>query len=221
MKINTSYLLLKTDRYISCDASKLRGYIGNQFIEYPILHNHYNKEKYHYGYPLIQYKVINGQAVILGINEGVEVLKDISSSIKKLKMDKYYSVNEKVFYEKEVNVSISRKEYQYQFMTPWIGLNTENYKKFIKIKNWKDKKIFLNKIIIGNILSMCKGLGIIVNRQLRVKSYLNEKTVQYKSVNMKGFTGEFTANFRMPTLFGLGKGVSQGFGTVKRIFDGE
>ena len=68
---------------------------------------------------------------------------------------------------------------------------------------------------------MCKGLGIIVNRQLRVKSYLNEKTVQYKSVNMKGFAGEFTVNFRMPTLFGLGKGVSQGFGTVKIISDGE
>ena len=52
MKIDTCHLVLKTNKEVKQDAAKLRGYIGNTFKEYPILHNHYNESKLLYSYPL-------------------------------------------------------------------------------------------------------------------------------------------------------------------------
>ena len=84
MKINTCNLLIKTDKDIS---NKLRGYIGNKFKNHPLLHNHYGNEKFLYSYPLVQYHIFDGQAMIFGIEEGVDALKDISSDLKELKLD--------------------------------------------------------------------------------------------------------------------------------------
>ena len=39
-------------------SEKLRGYIGNKYKEYDILHNH-DDNKFIYRYPLVQYKIIN------------------------------------------------------------------------------------------------------------------------------------------------------------------
>jgi len=81
--------------------------------------------------------------------------------------------------------------------------------------DWKEKKNFLNNIMIGNILSMCKGLDFVVDKKQYAHSYLDDETVKYKGVDIIGFRGEFRVNFKIPDFFGLGKGVSQGFGAVK------
>lgn len=64
---------------------------------------------------------------------------------------------------------------------------------------------------------MNKGLGIIVNRRLHLKSHLEETITKYKGVMMTDFTGEFTVKYAIPDYFGLGKGVSQGFGAIEKI----
>ncbi|MDR2967895.1 MAG: hypothetical protein LBU74_08120 [Methanobacteriaceae archaeon] len=221
MKINTAYLILNTDKKVTENSNKVRGYIGNKFKDYPLLHNHYNNENFLYSYPLIQYQVLEGQVSILGIEEGVKTLKDISSEISELKMDKYYKVNEKIIHEKEFDVGTSREEHHYKFLSPWLALNTKNYHKYNQINVWKDKKLFLNNILVGNILSMSKSLGIIVNREIYTKTHLESVHAQYKSIAMQGFLGEFKVKFKIPDFFGLGKGVSHGFGTVKEIIHGK
>ena len=221
MKINTFHLTLKTNKKVKQDASKLRGYIGNQF-DYPLLHNHYAGNKILYSYPLVQYNVIDGQASILGIEEGAELLKEIADDITELKLsDSYYKIEEKEFQENEYNVSTTNNEYHYKFITPWLALNKNNFERFNKIEGWKDRKVFLNRILTGNILSMAKGLGIIVDRRLYPKTRLDFTNANYKSVNMLAFTGEFRVRFRIPDYFGFGKGVSHGFGAVVRVPDEE
>lgn len=219
MKINTVVLVLKTDKPLTCSSSKFRGFIGNQFKDHYLLHNHFGGQNLIYNYPLVQYQIIGGQATILGIESGAETLKKISSDLDYLNADKRYSIEEKILYEKSYNVQPTMEEYHYKFITPWLGLNTHNFQKYIKMKGWKEKKIFLNKILVGNILSMSKGLGIIVNKRLHITSRLDETIVEYKGVNMKAFTGEFKVHYRIPDFFGFGKGVSQGFGTIKMISD--
>jgi len=49
-----------------------------------------------------------------------------------------------------------------------------------------------------------------------VHSRVDAERVEYKGIPVMGFTGEFRVNFKIPDFFGLGKGVSQGFGVVKR-----
>ena len=203
----------------SVSASKVRGFIGSQFSEYTILHNHYNNEKFLFTYPLVQYKIINNKIFILGIGEGGKIIKKISHDINSFDLDKKYNVKEKVIHEKMVDIKPTKEEKHYKFITPWLGLNTNNYPKYMALKSWKDKKDLINKILVGNILSMSKGLGIIVNKRLYAKTHFDTKTVQYKSVYMTSFTGEFKIHYDIPDYFGLGKGVSHGFGCVRQIID--
>lgn len=213
MKIKTGYLLLKTDKQVEEDSSKLRGYIGNKFQENIILHNHKDSELV-YSYPLVQYKIIEDNVIIFALEEGLSGIKNISTDLEELQLRKKYTITEKILYEKNFEMEESDKLYQYKFITPWLALNQKNYKKYRETTNQKERKLLLNKILIGNILSMCKSFGIMVNKKLMVKSYLNIQDVEYKSVILKGFTGEFQTNFKLPDYIGLGKGVSHGYGTI-------
>lgn len=221
MKYNIVNLVLKTDLKLTANATKVRGFIGNKYKENPILHNHYANDKFLYSYPYVQYKIINGDIIIIGIDEGAETIKKIAPELSTLSLDKEYKITEKFIHEKEYDIKPSSEEKHYKFITPWLGLNQTNYNKYINSKSWKDKKEILNKVLVGNILSMSKGLGIIVNKRLYSKTHFNEKSVMYKSVRMNAFTGEFKIHYDIPDYFGLGKGASQGFGCVKQIFNEE
>lgn len=221
MKYNLVKLSLKVDKHISATPSKLRGFIGSQYSEFSILHNHIDGNKFMFTYPLVQYKVIDDMFVIVGIDEGGEVLKKISSEITELDLDKKYQIKEKMIHEKEFDIKPSSEEKHYKFITPWLGLNQNNYQKYMNTKSWKDKKEILNRVLVGNLLSMSKGLGIVVNKKLYAKTHLEEKIVEYKGVKMNAFTGEFKIHYDIPDYFGLGKGVSQGFGCVKQITGAE
>ncbi|WP_067091368.1 CRISPR-associated endonuclease Cas6 [Methanobrevibacter curvatus] len=221
MKINTAHLTLKTDKKVTEEVSKLRGYIGNKFKDYPLLHNHFSENKFLYSYPLIQYKIVDGEVSILAIEEGISTIKEIYSDIEELKLKNTYEVREKILREKTTDIRTTNEEIHYKFLSPWVALNPNNHSKFQNLKMWKDKKLFLNSILIGNILSMSKGLGIIVNRKIYPKTHLDECEVIFKGLNMIGFTGEFKIRYKIPDFFGLGKGVSQGFGTIKEITDNE
>ena len=221
MKYNIVNLILKTDLKLTATPAKVRGFLGNKYKDYPILHNHYANDKFLYSYPFVQYKIINGDIVIVGIDEGAELIKKIAPELTILTLDKDYKITEKLIHEKEFDIKQTSDEKHYKFITPWLGLNQNNYQKYINTKDWKDKKYILNRILVGNLLSMSKGLGIIVNKRLYVKTHFKETIVEYKGVKMNAFTGEFKVHYDIPDYLGLGKGVSQGFGGVKQIFDEE
>ena len=95
MNVNTGYLLLKTDKKITESATKLRGYIGRQFQDNLILHNHENQDLI-YSYPLVQYKIIENNAILYGLEEGLSTIKEISSDINELKLTNTYQIKEKI-----------------------------------------------------------------------------------------------------------------------------
>jgi hypothetical protein len=217
MMLETAVLTLKTDRPVQETAVNLRGFIGTKFQDYAILHHHMDGGNL-YTYPKVQYKVVKGTPFIVGIEEGTQVLKDISGHIKKLELGKnIYAVVGRQINEQDMEIIATRKEYKYQFLTPWLALNQKNHIRYRDIGDWRERKLFLNNILVGNILSMCKGLGIIVNRYLHVRSHLTEERSKFKSINSMSFTGEFIINFKIPDFFGIGKSSSHGYGTVKNI----
>jgi len=215
MILKTLILILKTSKPVKEDASRLRGYIGNEFKDYPILHHHIEEAGYVYSYPKVQYKIIGGTPVILGIEEGRDVLKKISDNITELRLGhNIYRVENIQMNQRDAEFGNCRENYHYKFLTPWLALNPDNYQNFKKIGNWNERKIFLNNILIGNILSMCKGLNFVVDRRLYVHSHLENVDAMYKRVSHIGFMGKFKVNFKIPDFLGIGKGVSQGFGTI-------
>ncbi len=116
------------------------------------------------------------------------------------------------------HIGIHDKIKKYKFLSPWLALNEKNYQKYNKSGTLLKRKELLEKILIGNILSMSKSLGYTVPAPIEVKILnLKEKQTSLKGTPMLGFLGSFSVNFDIPDYWGIGKSVSRGFGTVRRV----
>ena len=81
------------------DSEKIRGYLGNKYIENDILHNH-NQDKFIYRYPMVQYKIIDKTAMIIGIGKASNLVANIGIIEDKILIDdKLINIYEKsIFY---------------------------------------------------------------------------------------------------------------------------
>jgi len=219
VEIKSIELWLGTDSGISSnDAEKIRGYIGRKFIEDSFLHQHTENNKLIYRYPVVQYKVIDGKPLLIGIKGGVESLWKVFDDMSELNLDdNTHEIFDKKSLLKQVHIGVLDRQLSYSFLTPWLALNEKNYEKYQKLGTWAKKKELLESILIGNIISMSKSLGYTVPEPIKSNIIsLKEVQTKLKGTPMLGFVGTFSVNFSIPDYWGIGKSVSRGFGTIKR-----
>ena len=197
-------------------AGKIRGYIGNTFAKDPTLHNHKGKGGFFYRYPMVQYKILNGDPLLLGIENGIDSLWNIFDELFELWVNNdKHEILDKNSLLKKVTLGIADSQIHYHFLTPWLALNERNYERYQRLGVWAKRKELLEKILVGNIISMSKGLGYTVPEPIKANiSNLREVKTSLKSTPMLGFLGSFAVNFEIPDYWGIGKSVSRGFGTV-------
>lgn len=197
------------------DAHKLRGYFGSLFKEHsPLLHNHYEDGSSRYAYPLVQYKVIDKMPVLLGFQEGADLLISLFLQIREIDIEGHrYPVLAKNIQQKQCELSVNKQLYNYSFKTLWMALNQENFKKYEALDE-PDRAGFLNHQLQNNILSFYKGLSFRTDERIMVITRLEEKQTLFKNHSMLAFAGQFTSNAYLPEWTGIGKAVSRGFGTV-------
>ena len=218
------YLTLKFNNKIAHhELPLLRGAINESLQDKSsvLFHNH-EGDGFRYAYPLIQYKCINQQASLVCINEGTE-------AVGLLLMQGNFVCR---LGENEVELEIDAvKAGQALLQTwdsafayhlrKWLPLNQDNYEEFQQLEGIAEKCSFLERILIGNILSMGKGLGVHFEKEITCKiTQLSEpRLMKLKGIKMMAFDVEFKSNVSLPDYFGLGKGASLGFGMVagKRI----
>jgi hypothetical protein len=181
-----------------------------------LFHNH-EGDKFRYSYPLIQYKRINQCASLVCINEGTEAIglllmqHDLNCVIGEqpvqLEIDQVKA--------NQFLIQTWQSDFSY-YLRKWLPLNQDNYAEFQKLEGIAEKCFFLEKILIGNILSMGKGIGVHFENEVRCKitQISNENIVRYKGVQMISFDIEFKTNVSLPDYIGLGKSASIGFGMV-------
>jgi len=217
--LNNTIVKIQTEQPIKAHGNSLRGYIADKFPQYDILHNHKKDGKLLYLYPRIQYKILKGEAYIIGLEEGVEIVREIEPQIEVIMVNsETYHVRRKQSIFEKIRFGPENFFIKYSFLKPWLALNENNYDHFMGLKKTTLKNSLLKKILIGNILSMSKSLGFIVEQKIKLKSInLREKKVFLKGNPMLGFLGTFSVNFEIPDYWGIGKSVSRGFGTVKRV----
>ncbi len=201
---------------------KLRGYVGNVFAEHDLIHNHDRQTgKSIYRYPLIQFKIIDNTPCIIALTEkAVQVFTEIFMTMDEIIIDgKIIPIFEKDLNVESVEFGFSCETFMYEFVLPWIGLNQKNFKTFVSFKTETEKSELLNRILIGNILSMSKYLGVHLEKDQQIQTSLQLKPAKVilKGKQMMGFKGLFKTNFRIPDHLGLGKSVSRGFGTIRRL----
>lgn len=188
-----------------------------------LFHNHRSEKGYHYRYPLIQYKRIRNQAALLCLEQGTQTVHAflgqpdlqlrIGRSTQRLVVDRVALNN--------VLLQVWTRDISYR-LRGWQALSQKNYRKWRELdgSSLALRVSFLERILIGNILSACQGLGFFLEDRLVVKitSFQNGPLVKFKQLQVQTFNVDFTANVSLPDHIGLGKGASTGFGvlTAKR-----
>ena len=181
-----------------------------------LFHNHID-DKFRYSFPMIQYKCIGKKACIVCIENGVDIIGQLLVS----------SNNTFILGNRSVEMQISSvvprkttiqawdntKKYH---LRRWLPLNSQNYETYLKAETRAERVSLLEHILIGNILSMAKGLGIHFEKQITCSiTRLSEpSTVKVKNIKIMMFDADFESNVSLPNWVGIGKHASIGFGIV-------
>lgn len=185
-----------------------------------VFHNHKGSEGYVYRFPLIQYKLIHGKAALFCIEEGMEEVYRLFEGRKKnlvvngkkvpLKLDKLNIAS--------FTFNVWNRKFTYNIFN-WLALNQKNFVILQSLHNEEEKKNFLARILVGNILSMAKTLNWHIEKTIeaQILDIMREKKVRFKSIPFTAFDVRFTTNVSLPEYIGLGKGASHGFGVIRKV----
>ena len=183
-------------------------------------HNH-QEEGFRYAYPFVQYKRIEGYAAILGINEGCEAIEELFKDRVRYECQ---LGNRQVEMEligirsEKISVHCMEQDRIYS-IKGWLPLNRENYRNYLSADGLAEQIAMLERILIGNILSFAKGLGVFFETPVRCRilQLESEKSFGYKNVELLSFSVKFRTNVSLPAYIGLGKSVSINNGVVTPI----
>lgn len=189
-----------------------------------LFHNHVGVNDFRYSYPLIQYKRINKKAVICCLGEGVECIGEffMSNGFRMRLGEREVEFEVEGVIPKRNLVQVWTSDFRYR-LTNWLPLSGENYNRYKETESVVERVEMLEHILIGNIISFAKGVGVEIESEIICKiTQLNDlRVMMYKGVKMLSFNVEFKSNVTLPEFIGLGKGVSVGFGVIRRIISKE
>lgn len=213
------------------DLSAFRGALAERVgREHEWFHNHNNHDaqgpRYHYRYPLIQYKLQQGRPLLVCIGQGVDAARiffelddwtiqlrgePISLKLHELRLKQYpleaVSLEEGLIYS-----------YRLRY---WQALNQENYRKYQEKRGLGEIVAFLEGILTNNLISFAKGVSWNIERhfQVRITEMYPTRFPQFKDIHPLAFNLTFDTNLLLPDSVGIGKAVGLGFGTITRIRD--
>ena len=203
-------ILKSNEKFENRDAEKLRGYFGRLFQENILFHNHKDDYNFNYDFSFIQYKVKNGEFLIVGIDKGGDILLEKIEDIREIVIG-----DRKIEITPEINISFPQlrvddeKKYRYRFETIWLALNDKNFLRY------KVGEFDLNKQLANNILEFFKMCGIRLEKRVEVVGEFQELKLRQKDTTILGFVGEFVTNAYLPDDISLGKRKSIGMGRIK------
>lgn len=192
---------------------------GSSGEENIFFHDH-NGSGYRYSYPLIQYKAIDGRAAVVSVGKGADdigvIFRGMKDGVRIGRRAVKMSVSD--MKHSVTNVSVDSQEHIYT-MSRWLPLNQSNYREYSSVEGLVEKCRMLERLLVGNILSFAKGMGIFFEEEVNVEilDVRNQRLYNYKDVKMLGVDVRFRTNVLLPQHIGLGKGVSLGFGTIMGI----
>lgn len=198
----------------------LRGYFGNAFREHsPLLHNHLEDGSYRNGYPLVQYKMVDGTPTVIGIGAGSEVILKVFGEVESIRIaDQTLDARTKeLTYDRiEPRVHADRL-FDYRLETPYRAFNQDQYPRWRAAATDAERFALTVQALTGHLLMIFKGLDVWVEKRIVAYPFFEPLTVGMKGQRLTAFRGHFVSNVELPDLIGVGKGTSRGFGTLQRV----
>lgn len=202
------------------EIPKFRGAVIASLDKGNILYHNHTETQFRYAYPLIQYKRLHQKAAIVCVGDGVKAIQELFASSNFHFCIGEKEVEMKMDYAKacEYDIRISDATHLYRIHR-WLPLNSENYRKFQLVDSYVEKVQMLEQLLVGNILSFLKGVGIHIEErlELHITNIVDQHPSALKTVRMIAFDIEFKANIVLPPYIGIGKSASIGFGTLTKI----
>ncbi|MBI3271906.1 MAG: hypothetical protein HYZ53_23135 [Planctomycetes bacterium] len=182
------------------------------------LHGHGPVGEPVYRLPPVRYLVRRHVPVLVGIGDGLPVLEELFRNRPPvLRMGgAVYTVLGADMEESVERFGATVGPVSYRFASPWLALNQENHTRYLGLDPLARRDLLV-RILVGNLLSTAKGVGVFVNTRLRAELRLRPVLATLKGMGMLGFLGRAQFNFELPRWWGLGKSVSRGFGIVERL----
>lgn len=189
-------------------------------LENILYHNHLNGNGFLYKYPLIQYKIIKRHPAIICVDYGVdEIHKFFENQDWSIKIsDRWLDMKIEHLNMNQFTMNVWDKMFRYNIKN-WIALNAENYQKYQELEGIVEQTQFLEKKLVGNILSFAKGIEWTVENEIKlnITKILDTRLVNLKGQKLSGFNLDFKTNIFLPNYIGLGKSVSLGYGNVTEL----
>lgn len=206
------------------ELRKFRGAIINAAgTDNTLFHNHVGVG-YNYKYPLIQYRIIGGKAAVVCLNEGIEQVHSLFAS-GFIGRELFIGVENKgvimieSIRQNEFSLCVLETPVKYH-ISRWLPLNQRNYMLWKSLENEEDRILKLNSILVGNIISLAKGVGWQIDYKIECSIDINSiitRPIIYKEQRLISFSLDFTTNLFLPNGLGVGKGVSSNLGVILHI----
>jgi hypothetical protein len=201
------------------NITSFRGAIIKMFSAGDILFHNHDGDAVVYTYPLIQYKTLNKHLALVGINEGAQSLEsrwrigqefelNIAGKPTRLMVR---SIQSQCFLP-----AFNNKERNHYVIKNWLPFNQQNFIEYKEAHTLQERINLLSRVLVGNILSLYKGLGYWIEDEIRadIVEILKTSTIKYKGAELISFDIKISTNISLPEHCGLGKGVSKGYGTI-------
>jgi hypothetical protein len=170
-----------------------------------------------YQHPLIRYDTSTGHGSLLGLAQGALLARSIPQ-VKFLRLgSETLKVVDWSVISDRVPIGPVEQMICYQFQTPYFALNQENHEVWRRAGDFERTRL-LERVLIGNLLSLSKAVGLNVAVRLRAETDLEPSGFEElkPGVSLLGFHGSFRVNFLLPERWGIGKSSARGFGTLSR-----
>ncbi len=179
--------------------------------------HHHGVEGLVYQHPLVRFDVSTGVPVVAGLAEGALILRS-ARPLSELRLGSH--VHPILGFERtdeRAEIGPTSDALQYTFRSPYLALNQDNHDAWSR-GSPADRRRLLERVVVGNLLSLSKAIGLHVGERLQAEVELEPDGwhVLKPGVRLLGFRGAFRVNFLIPDLWGLGKSSARGFGTVIR-----
>jgi len=199
------------------EIGTLRGRVAEAVgFENTLFHNHRDgsADKYHYRYPLIQYKVQNGKAFLVGLAAGAQALRNLIDPTTMRFADSMPVVGWKEEIE-QVGIADRLKTYS---VWQWLPLNQENYTRWLENEDPDWRRQELERILVAHLLAFCEGINYTVPRprglHVVLESVGEPRQANLHDTKVLSLDARFQCNLQLPNHVGIGRGVSHGFGSL-------
>ena len=217
MDLRIFTLTLEPENPVQFSLENLRSFLNRELLAYAEL-NRENREGFIHRYPAVQFKQLKTTLMAVGIAQGADFLHQLATG--KTTIAAGPDACRVTAQDPAVRVEcfgIAPEPMTYEFQSSWLALNQQNAKKFYDLKGKPERDTFMQKILAGNLATLAKSLDYTPTSPITCEPKVRFRRERIDRENVMVFYGKFRTNLAIPDYLGIGQGLSQGYGTVRRL----